>query len=115
MTQGPMGRHRHSNRLVYTPRSGRTGLQQSSGSVSPTSLTAAAPTSFLPEGGPDREPRDLVASFLDRTLDLLPLRSPSLERDSHHVPRQVEINVGDMLQFLQRFFQIAVAMENVLG
>lgn len=65
---------------LYTHRD-QAGLASSNrpGSVTPAPLTAAAPASFLPEGGPDREPRDLVASFLDSALDLLSFRSPSLE------------------------------------
>jgi hypothetical protein len=65
---------------LYTRR-GQARLTSSNhpGSITPAPLTAAAPISFLTEGSPDREPRDLVASFLDRTLDLLLFLPPSLE------------------------------------
>jgi hypothetical protein len=62
--------------------------------------------SFFREGAPDREPRDLVTGFFDGALDRLLLSLPSFEGDSHHVPRRVDINVGDVVELPQGLFDI---------
>jgi hypothetical protein len=53
--------------------------------------------SSLGGGGPDRNPLDPVAGFLDGLLYSLLRSLSSFEGDSHHVPRRVDVNVGDMV------------------
>jgi hypothetical protein len=61
-----------------------------------TRTEALADSSFYGGVGPDREPGDLVAGFLDSVLYLMLLVPPSLERNCHHVPCRVYLGFVDL-------------------
>src|SRR3954452_24881331 len=63
-------------------------------------------SSFCGKVGPDREPRDLVAGFLDSALYLPLLATTSLERNLHHVPCRVCLGFVDLVHPPQSVLEV---------
>jgi hypothetical protein len=62
--------------------------------------------SFVREGGPDGEPLDLVAGFLDGVFDPFLLSATSFKRDGYHASLRIYADLRDVVQLLYGVLKI---------